>query len=150
MTQAEYDEVAGGLMALAMGIETGKRPGYTVGDRDVLANFKKTAERAGVEVGQAWAVFFLKHIDAILSIMTRPDLPQAEEPPGRFADAINYLRLGFALYREREQQLSAAHAAASKAPSTPRVSEWRDGTGNVGWVSTTTHPSVPSAGTTGE
>ena len=100
MTQAEYDKVTGELMALALSIEDGKRPGYTVGSEDVLANFKRTADRAGVSVGQAWAILWLKHVDAVLSIMTRPDLPQAEAPPGRFADCLNYLRLGFAILSE--------------------------------------------------
>lgn len=102
MTTEQYDKVAGELMALARSIETSKRPGYTQGSADVLANFKRTAERAGVTVGQAWAVFFLKHIDAITSIMAQPELEVSEAPPGRFADAINYLRLGFAILKERE------------------------------------------------
>lgn len=102
MTQAEYDDVAGGLMKLARDIELGKRPGYTRGDADVLANFKRAAQQAGITTEQAWAVFFLKHIDAILSIMTKPDLPVSEAAEGRFADAINYLRLGYGIYRERQ------------------------------------------------
>ena len=32
--------------------------------------------------------------------MTQPDLPVAEAAPGRFADALNYLRLGYALWAE--------------------------------------------------
>lgn len=107
MNTNDYDRVADELMALARQIETSKRPGYTVGSVDVLANFKRAAERAGVTVGQAWAVYFLKHIDAITAIMTRPDLPVSEEPPGRFADAVNYLRLGFAILRERETEAAA-------------------------------------------
>jgi len=102
MNTKDYDALADGLLAYARSIETSKRPGYTQGSVDVLANFKRTADRAGVTVGQAWAVFFLKHIDAITSIMTQPDLPVSEEPKGRFADAINYLRLGFAILDERE------------------------------------------------
>ena len=102
MTTAEYDRVADELAALARQIEVSKRPGYTVGSVDVLANFKRVADRAGITVGQAWAVYFLKHIDAITSIMTKPELPVSEEPPGRFADAINYLRLGFAILKERD------------------------------------------------
>lgn len=102
MNTADYDKVADELMMLAREIETAKRPGYTVGSVDVLANFKRVAERAGITTEQAWAVYFLKHIDAIMAIMTKPDLPVAEEPPGRFADAINYLRLGFAILKERQ------------------------------------------------
>jgi hypothetical protein len=60
VTQAEYDKVAGDLMALALSIEDGKRPGYTVGSEDVLANFKRAAERAGVSVGQAWTILWRK------------------------------------------------------------------------------------------
>lgn len=102
MTTQDYDKVADGLLAVAREIETSKRPGYTLGDTDVLANFKRTAERAGISVGQAWTVFFMKHIDAITSIMSRPDLPVSEEPEGRFADAVNYLRLGFAILQEQK------------------------------------------------
>lgn len=102
MTSDQYDAVADELMTLARSIETSKRPGYTVGSVDVLANFKRVAERAGISVEQAWAVYFLKHIDAIMTIMTKPDLPVSEEPPGRFADAVNYLRLGYAILKERQ------------------------------------------------
>jgi hypothetical protein len=134
VTQTEYDRVTEELMALAHGIETGKRPGYTIGAEDVLANFKRTAERAGIEVGQAWAVFFLKHVDAILSIMTRPDLPQAEEPPGRFADAINYLRLGFAILSERPK--SSVADAGTSADSRPAAATPTCGTASAGQAST--------------
>lgn len=103
MTTTDYDNIADELFALARDIETAKRPGYTVGSADVLANFKRVADRAGISVGQAWAVYFLKHVDAITSIMTKPELPVSEEPPGRFADAVNYLRLGYAILKERER-----------------------------------------------
>lgn len=102
MTTAEYDRVADELAALARQIEMSKRPGYTLGSVDVLANFKQVADRAGITPGQAWTVYFLKHVDAITAIMTRPDLPVSEEPPGRFADGLNYLRLGYALLKERD------------------------------------------------
>src|SRR3954469_2756020 len=101
MTTEQYDAITGELMTLARDIETSKRPGYTVGAVDVLANFKKTAERVGITTEQAWLVFFLKHIDAITTIMAKPDLPVSEAPPGRFADAINYLRLGYAILQDR-------------------------------------------------
>jgi hypothetical protein len=100
MTTEQYDAIANELMTLARDIEISKRPGYTVGSVDVLANFKRVAERAGVTVGQAWLVYFLKHIDAITTIVSRPDLPVSEAPPGRFADAINYLKLGYAIIKE--------------------------------------------------
>ncbi len=110
MNQSAYDHVAGGLMQLARDIEESKRPGYTRGDEDVLGNFKRAAAQVGVSTEQAWGVFFMKHFDAILSIMTQPDLAVSEEPAQRFADAVNYLRLGYALLREREPVSPAENA----------------------------------------
>lgn len=104
MTQAEYDRVAGELLELAHTIEDSKRPGYTIGSEDVLANFKNVAKRLGISTEQAWGVYFLKHLDAVTTIMTRPDLPVSEAPPGRFADAINYLKLGYAILTERQSK----------------------------------------------
>jgi hypothetical protein len=129
VNQAEYDRVAGELMQLARSIEDGKRPGYTIGSEDVLANFKRVAERVGVTTEQAWAIYFLKHIDAICSVMTAPNLPVSEAPPGRFADAVNYLRLGYAIWRERSD------AAALSLPSPPPTSDrlLPDGTREPSW-----------------
>ena len=102
MNQTDYDVVADGLLKIARDIEDSKRPGYTQGSVDVLANFKGAGERAGITTEQAWLVHFLKHIDAICSIMAKPDLPVSEAPVGRFADAVNYLRLGWAIFNERQ------------------------------------------------
>jgi hypothetical protein len=60
------------------------------------------ADRAGITPMQAWSVYFLKHIDAICSVAKDPNIPQAEPIKGRFADAINYLLLGYSLLNERE------------------------------------------------
>ena len=102
MTADQYDLVANELLTLARDITISKRPGYTVGSVDVLANFKTVAERIGITTEQAWLVYFLKHIDAITTIMAKPDLPVSEAPPGRFADAINYILLGYAIFKERQ------------------------------------------------
>ena len=98
----DYDANALNLLTEAHAIETAKRPGYTVGSADVLRNFKAVADRTGLTPGQVWAVYASKHFDAITSIMARPDLPVSEAPLGRFADAINYLKLGYALFNERD------------------------------------------------
>ena len=103
MTSDTYTAISTALLAAAQRIEDSKRPGYTRGDADVLKNFKDTAARCGLTPEQAWAVFFLKHIDAITTFMTKPDLPVSEAPEGRFCDALNYLKLGWALLKEREQ-----------------------------------------------
>jgi hypothetical protein len=100
VNQKTYEDVTRALLDEANGIETAKRPGYTLGNEDVLKNFKAVAARAGITPEQAWTVYFLKHIDAITAVMTRPELPVSEAPLGRFSDAINYLKLGWALLQE--------------------------------------------------
>lgn len=96
----DYDGIAASLLATAHAIETAKRPGYTIGSADVLANFKRVAERTGMTPLQVWAVYFLKHVDAITTGACKPELPQAEALEGRFADAVNYLKLGWGLINE--------------------------------------------------
>jgi hypothetical protein len=101
MTQHEYDEVALALRLKAEEIADAKRPGYTLGSEDVLANFKNTGDRLDITAMQAWGAHFLKHIDALTTLAKNPELPQAEAVQGRFADAMNYLALGYALHVER-------------------------------------------------
>jgi hypothetical protein len=118
MNQKDYEAVSNTLLSEAEAIEISKRPGYTQGDHDVLKNFKRAGERNGITTEQAWGVFFDKHYDAIKSIMLRPDLPVSEAPLGRFADAVNYLKLGWAILHERE--------AMTKSSVTPSSSPVRD------------------------
>lgn len=104
MTIHEYDNLVDDLLNAALQIEMAKRPAYTLNSADVLHNFKAVAARAGITSEQAWLVYFLKHVDAISSAAKDPSIPQAEDIGGRFADAINYLKLGYALIRERQEQ----------------------------------------------
>lgn len=102
MTLEQFEYASRELSATALDIQVAKRPAYTGGNVDVLHNFKTVAARVGVTPQQVWAVYWLKHVDAILSAMARPDLPQAEAVIGRFADSRNYEDLGWALFKERE------------------------------------------------
>jgi len=97
-----YEGLSATLLDAAAEIERAKRPSYTIGSEDVLANFKRVAERVGVTPGQALAVYMLKHVDAVTAALTNPAIPQAEEITGRFADLLNYTKLGYALVKERE------------------------------------------------
>jgi hypothetical protein len=66
------------------------------GNEDALRNFKINAERLGLTKYQVWAVYAMKHIDAILTtIKNNPDDPtrQAETLYGSILDARNYLGL---------------------------------------------------------
>src|SRR5690606_26128816 len=101
MTHDQYLAAKDLLLRTAEDIESSKRPAYTIGSEDVLANFKRIAERTGQEPGQVLATYMLKHVDAVTSALCRPDLPQAEAILGRFADLINYAKLGYALIEER-------------------------------------------------
>ena len=97
---ADYDKCVKELEALAKNIEDSKRPGYTQANGDVLANFRKAAELSGTTPMQAWGVYFYKHVAAIMSYAKDPEIPQAESIEGRFADAMNHLKLGFFILKE--------------------------------------------------
>ena len=98
-----YESCVKELESLAKNIEDSKRPGYTQANGDVLANFRKAAELNGTTPMQAWGVYFYKHVAAILSYAKDPNIPQAEDIDGRFADAMNYLKLGFYIIKEKEK-----------------------------------------------
>jgi len=76
-------------------------------EKDRLANFKVVAELLGmfnVNVGTpegAWAVYFLKHVFAILGYIGQRT--ESEPIKMRFVDARNYLDLGYALVVEGEE-----------------------------------------------
>lgn len=77
---------------------------YAASD-DQLANFKRSAEQAGITPEQVWLIFFNKHADAIRSYVkmargTREYVP-SEPIEGRIDDAILYLILLKALVQER-------------------------------------------------
>lgn len=104
MDKITYDNVAQNLIALARDIELQKRPAYTGDNPDVLHNFKTVASRLGITPMQAWGVYFLKHIDSIMSATS--NIKQAEPLGGRFADATNYLKLGLALFIDEQSSES--------------------------------------------
>jgi len=127
-----YEEHRRDLLYHSHTIEKAKRPGYTSADNDVLKNFKHVAQRLGITPMQAWGVYFLKHIDAISSYAKDKDIPQAEELTGRFADAVNYLSLGYALYKE-QQGLDLVrvvdtvkdHELADHMPDAEKPADWK-------------------------
>lgn len=125
MNLETFDMIASKLLQEAARIQAEKRPAYTIGDEDVLANFKRIAERTGTTPGQVGAVYMLKHTDAVTAALCKPEIPQAEEVIGRFADHINYLLLTFALYVEGEKEGAATERAGARkeggnAPAQPQ------------------------------
>lgn len=78
---------------------------YTLGaeegnDGDTLANLKNVAARTGTTPMQVWAVYFLKHIDAISSYVMDPRRDLSEPISGRIDDARTYLGMLECLVRE--------------------------------------------------
>lgn len=101
MNKNNYEKLRKQLIELADLIMKDKQPEYTNLNPDVLHNFKTTAENLGLTAQEVWAVFFYKHVQAILSHASNPDLNAAEPISSRYADAINYLFLGYALHYDR-------------------------------------------------
>jgi len=100
MTQKEFIETRQYILDKAQDIMDAKQPEYTNKSIDVLNNFKSTAESIGIKPMEVWAVFFNKHIQAIFSHAGDPSMHQAEPIDSRYADALNYLFLGFAMLVE--------------------------------------------------
>ncbi len=120
MTREEFDRATEQLLTLAEEVANSKRPDYTQGSEDVLRNFKEAGRDAKISPEAACLVYMRKHWDAIVTIMIDPDRKYSEAPPLRFADLINYLKLAFALYLEREkyrQQLLSSSSSSSSASS---------------------------------
>jgi len=104
MNQQEFQETRNYLLDKCQEIMEAKQPEYTQKNIDILNNFKSTAESIGIEPMEVWAVFFNKHIQAILTHAGDPYMPQAEPIESRYADAINYLLLGFSLIQDRPKK----------------------------------------------
>lgn len=104
MNQKEFIETKKYILEKALDIMNAKQPEYTNKSIDVLHNFKSTAESIGITPMEVWAVFFNKHIQAILSHAGDPYMHQAEPIDSRYADALNYLFLGFAMLVEDQSK----------------------------------------------
>ena len=104
MTQQEFKETKKYLLDKCQEIMEAKQPEYTQKNIDILNNFKCSAKFIGIEPMEVWAVFFNKHIQAILTHAGDPYMPQAEPIESRYADAINYLLLGFSILQDRPKK----------------------------------------------
>ncbi len=104
MNQKEYQETREYILNKAQDIMDAKQPEYTNKSIDVLNNFKTTAESIGIKPMEVWAVFFNKHVQAILTHAGNSNMKQAEPIDSRYADAINYLFLGFSLLVDEQNK----------------------------------------------
>lgn len=122
MKKEEFDGWSWALLEKAERIQNEKGPAYTFANEDVLTNFKTVATRLNLTPLQVWGVYAMKHFDAISSYAGDTSIPQAEDISGRFADAINYLKLGYALVMEERNEVLKAEIKGEKLgnESTPQ------------------------------
>lgn len=102
MIQKQFETVSKHLTDKAQAIMDAKQPEYTLDSVDVLANFKKEAEENGITPLQVWGVYFGKHVASIKAFVKDPNRTLSEPIDGRFADTLNYLKLGYALASEMD------------------------------------------------
>ena len=102
MTQKEFNQLSKALEFMSKDIMKSKGPEYTQQDKDVLANFKNTAERLNISPEKVWGAYFDKQVSSVYSHINNVNLEKAESIESRFADIINYCHLGLALFKERE------------------------------------------------
>lgn len=76
---------------------------YRCGDEDVLANFKRLAQKMDIPIEKVWAIYFTKHIDSIINFVKSGKTFSDEGIQGRIDDARNYLMLGRAIFEEKYQ-----------------------------------------------
>lgn len=105
MTVQERQDLSRDLLNKALDILENKGRAYA-GERDVLLNFKRNAERLGMTRYQIWAVYANKHIDSINNaIADNPAEPvdTTEGLEGRIIDVINYHLILYAMLNEGKE-----------------------------------------------
>ena len=102
MTSIEFNELVNKLDLYAHQTMNKKGPEYTTGSEDVLNNFKSTAKKLGVDPLVVWYAYFDKQVSSVAAHVSNHDLNKAEPMISRFGDIINYAKLGYALFNERD------------------------------------------------
>ena len=103
MTQKEFKLLSKALDLIAKDTMKSKGPEYTQENRDILTNFKNTADRLNTVPLKVWGAYFDKQISSIYAHLNNANLKKAETIESRFADIINYCHLGLALFKERSK-----------------------------------------------
>lgn len=107
MTEQEFAEFYTSFETEMLDTLSAKGNDYTRGaeveGEDRLANFKTVANMLGLNPLQVWAVYYMKHVLAILTYIKTGEI-QSEPMRGRFLDAANYAVLGAALHKEKVDQ----------------------------------------------
>tara|TARA_R100000654_G_scaffold52891_1_gene78978 strand:- start:1502 stop:1816 length:315 start_codon:yes stop_codon:yes gene_type:complete len=102
MKDTHFDILVGKLDEYARETMRKKGPEYTMQDTDVLNNFKSTAKKLNVDPLVVWYAYFDKQVSSVAAHVSNHDLNKAEPMISRFGDIINYAKLGYALFVERD------------------------------------------------
>ena len=86
-----------------------KKGGEYSGDSDRLANFRRNAERLGIDKETVWAVYAAKHWDALMQYIQDEraefERPRMESIDGRIDDLLVYLLLFKAMLVEKRRNV---------------------------------------------
>jgi len=74
MTQKEFNLLSKALDFMAKDTMKSKGPEYTQENRDVLANFKNTAERLNTVPLKVWGAYFDKQVSSIYAHLNNANL----------------------------------------------------------------------------
>lgn len=102
MTDHDFKLHCQNLIDEAQKIRDAKQPEYTKMSEDVLANFKNSGKNLDVPALYVWSIFMDKQLSSVQAHIKNPNLERAEPIESRFADLYNYILLGYALFKEKE------------------------------------------------
>lgn len=97
MNLDRYLQIREQVLSTAKETEDKKRASYTSGNENVLHNFVRDGEIAGIHPMQNWLAHFLKQVAAIVSFVKNPEVEPSEPLVSRAADLINYAVLMVAM-----------------------------------------------------
>lgn len=107
-----------------------KGKSYNPGTDDRLANFKRVAERLNLDPLKVWGAYFLKHVDAICTMV----LTGANDMEGftsRATDLRNYLVLGTLLWKERSSDQRHQNKGEGSSSEDRQNDRWVQACGEV-------------------
>jgi len=110
MDAKTFDAIVARARARQDAILRTKGADYTRHEEDRLSNFKRAAEALDLSPFRVWAIFAMKHMDAIMAFI-KTGKTESEGIESRIDDVHNYLYLLEGLIEEEE---GAAYAAAQE------------------------------------
>lgn len=103
MTREEFQKLIADFRREQDEIMFKKNEEYTRGEDNVIANFIRTAEAAGITVEQAWGVMISKQFDAIMNWVKGNQL-KSETLASRLFDLSNFVLLLLPIIERKENK----------------------------------------------